>query len=215
MITMATLDKAFRSIQDDLGLDEVYVLGTNCADNSPSPKAARDFLKEGVQVDEQNVRGYEFMQDFRVHVKTVKGDEYIKKPYFCLPGKVADSAIADSCLACFDYTNGLADVVVGYMGAPLDKSPRMDSSYQTITSRNERGNEMINVALQAGRLNIYEEARGSGLHEKFSTATVNSDSIVLQMTGGTVKENGMPQLFGEGMATVMSALGPKGINFAR
>jgi coenzyme F420-reducing hydrogenase beta subunit len=189
-------------------------LGTNCADNSPSPRAAREFLREGLQVDEQNVKGYEFMQDFRVHVKG-GSNEYTKKPYFCLPGKVADSAIADSCLACFDYTNGLADVVVGYMGAPLDKSGRMDSSYQTLTCRNERGSEMIDVALRAGRLNIYEEAPGSGTHEKFATATVASDSIVLAMTGGDVKQKGMPILLGELMATVMSSLGPKGINFAR
>ena len=31
---------AFRAVQDDLGLEEVYVLGTNCADNSPTPEAA-------------------------------------------------------------------------------------------------------------------------------------------------------------------------------
>ena len=189
-------------------------MGTNCADNSPSPKAAREFLKEGVKVDERNVKGYEFMQDFRVHVKG-RGNEYIKKPYFCLPGKVADAAIADSCLACFDYTNGLADVVVGYMGAPLDKSGRMDSSYQTLTCRNERGSEMIEITRRAGRLNIDEEAQGSGSHEKFATATVTSDSIVLAMTGGEVKQKGMPNLWGELMATVISSLGPKGINFAR
>ena len=41
---------AFRKVQNDLGLDEVYVLGTNCADNSPTPKAAQDFLEEGLQV---------------------------------------------------------------------------------------------------------------------------------------------------------------------
>ena len=37
-------------------------MGTNCVDNSPTPKAARDFLTDGVGVDETRVRGYEFMQ---------------------------------------------------------------------------------------------------------------------------------------------------------
>ena len=69
--------------------------------------------------------------DFRVHIKrsspaadsiadsivgssagTVPADlkegagKYTKVPYFCLPGDVAERAIAKSCLACFDYTNG-------------------------------------------------------------------------------------------------------------
>jgi hypothetical protein len=54
---------AFRAIQHELGLEEVYVLGTNCADNSPTPKAAREFIQKGMKIDNsQKVRGYEFMQ---------------------------------------------------------------------------------------------------------------------------------------------------------
>ncbi len=37
--------QAFRSIQDQLGLEQVYVLGTNCADNSPTPEAAQNLFK--------------------------------------------------------------------------------------------------------------------------------------------------------------------------
>mmetsp|Transcript_47861 Transcript_47861/g.144765 ORF Transcript_47861/g.144765 Transcript_47861/m.144765 type:complete len:281 (+) Transcript_47861:190-1032(+) len=54
--------QAFRAVQDSLDLEEVYVLGTNCVDNSPTPQAARNFLTKGVQVDETKARGYEFMQ---------------------------------------------------------------------------------------------------------------------------------------------------------
>lgn len=205
--------QAFRAVQDSLDLEDVYVLGTNCVDNSPTPQAARNFLTDGVQVDEAKARGYEFMQDFKVHVKME--DDYVKKPYFCLPGNVADAAIADSCLACFDYTNALADVVVGYMGAPLDSSGKMDDTFQTLTVRNSRGQKMIQSAVDAGRLKIGEEATGSGSHEKISTATVASDSIVQAMVGGEVKEKGMPRFLGEVMAVVMRNIGPKGIGFAR
>ena len=205
--------QAFRSIEDELGLEEAYVLGTNCADNSPTPKAARNFLSQGVGVDEGRVKGYEFMQDFKVHVKTEGG--YEKKPYFCLPGEIAQEAIATSCLACFDYTNALADVVVGYMGAPLDGATRMDECFQTLTLRNERGASMVAAAEDAGRLNIGDVAGGTGNHEKIAMATVVADSIVLAMTGGEVKEEGMPRLIGEVMAFIMTNVGPKGINFAR
>jgi len=214
---MVGLGAAFRSVQDKLGLDEVFVLGTNCADNSPTPKAAQEFLREGLKVDETKVQGYEFMQDFRVHVKMEKNtpDDYIKKPYFCLPGKVAEGAIAKSCLACFDYTNALADVVVGYMGAPLVGGARMDKSFQTIAVRNTRGERMIDVALQSGRIQFGDIAGGSGAHEKMASATVAADSIVLAMAGGEVKQEGMPVLVGEIMAMALTKIGPKGMNFAR
>ena len=205
--------QAFRSVQHELDLDEVYVLGTNCADNSPTSKAAENFIRNGVNVDDSNVRGYEFMQDFRVHVKT--DTSYVTKPYFTLPGSIAEASIAPSCLACFDYTNGLADVVVGYMGAPLEPNTRMDASLQTLTIRNSRGARMVETAVTASRLEICETASGKGAHEKLASATVMSDGIVQGMIGGVVREEGMPMWMGEVMATVMTFIGPKGVNFAR
>lgn len=206
--------QAFRAVEQELGLEEVYVMGTNCVDNSPTADAAKDFITNGVKIDEDaGIRGYEFMQDFRVHVKT--DDAYIKKPYFVLPGTIAEASIATSCLACFDYTNGLADVVVGYMGAPLDGSDRMDKAFQTVTMRNAKGASMVQTAIENQRLELFGAATGTGAHEKISTATVTSDSIVLKMVGGKVQEQGMPGFVGEVMATVMRAMGPKGINFAR
>jgi len=207
--------QAFRSIEEDLNLDEVYVLGTNCADNSPTPQAARDFIREGVKIDDtqETIQGYEFMQDFKVHVKT--NDSYIKKPYFVLPGTIAEPSIAKSCLACFDYTNALADVVVGYMGAPLESNQRMDAAYQTLTVRNERGSQMVQTAIDSSRLELGEIAQGEGKHEMTASATVASDSIVLAMSGGNVKEEGLPMVVGEIMAFVMRSIGPTGVNFAR
>jgi Coenzyme F420 hydrogenase/dehydrogenase, beta subunit C terminus len=206
---------AFRAVEDSLGLEEVYVLGTNCADNSPTSEAAQNFIRNGVKLntDQSKVQGYEFMQDFKVHVKS--DDSYITKPYFTLPGTIAEASIAPSCLSCFDYTNGLADVVVGYMGAPLDANARMDQSYQTLTIRNEKGGRMIQAALDTSRIALGEQAFGSGSHEKLAVATVGSDSIILKMVGKPVPEQGMPVWLGEIMAFAMRNIGPKGINFAR
>jgi coenzyme F420-reducing hydrogenase beta subunit len=149
--------QAFRAVEGDLNLEKVYVLGTNCVDNSPTPNAAREFVRNGVKVESDNVKGYEFMQDFRVHVKT--GDTYTKTPYFVLPGTIAEASIATSCLACFDYTNGLVDVVVGYMGAPLDGSDRMDEALQTITIRNDNGATMLRAAMVRNRLQRYNHQK--------------------------------------------------------
>jgi hypothetical protein len=70
---------------------------------------------------------YEFMADFTVHIKVAwfpdnssptgfmasrrqatenLKEQYNTVPYFCLPGTIAEKAIAKSCLGCFDYTNG-------------------------------------------------------------------------------------------------------------
>ena len=217
--------QAFRSpdVQDALGLEKVYVLGTNCADNSPSSLASADFISSGLDIDEselKSVKGYEFMQDFQVHVKKngVGGDDddivYEKIPYFSLPGKIAQSSIADSCLACFDYTNALADVVVGYMGAPLDGGGKMDSTFQTLTVRNDLGKEMVDVALKSGRLEVSGEATGVGKWQDFAVQTVVADGIVAEMVGERPKEAGMPRWIGGLVAKVVTSIGPKGMNFA-
>lgn len=153
------------------------------------------------------------MQDFKVHVKME--DSYVTKPYFTLPGSIAEASIAPSCLSCFDYTNGLADVVVGYMGAPLDPNSRMDQSYQTLTIRNARGARMVQAAMDASRVVLGKPTSGSGSHEKLATATVGSDSLVMKMVGKPVPESGMPGWLGEIMAFAMRNVGPKGISFAR
>ena len=210
--------QAFRTIQDDLGLDEVFVLGTNCADNSPTPQAANKFIVDGVQIssdDATRVQGYEFMQDFKVHVK-MDDMSYIKRPYFSLPGTIAEESIAKSCRACFDYTNSLADVVVGYMGAPLvGNDAQMDESYQTLTIRNERGRAMVNTAIGTSRLAVEDIATGSGSHEWLASATVSSDVLVNAMIGGTVPEEGMPPWLGDIIGFGLRSVGPKGVSFAR
>jgi len=240
--------QAFRALQNDpeamesLGLDEdggVFVLGTNCADNSPSQGAARNFISEGIGIGENNVgdvMGYEFMQDFKVHVKMrsngsdgdsdepkskegENGDTYVyeKLPYFCLPGSIAQSSIADSCKACFDYTNALADVVVGYMGAPIDKNFSMNTSYQTLAIRNDRGMKMVHAALEreTPRISLHGEAQGSGSYEAFVMSTVENDAIVMSMAGQTPPEEGMPKWIGNIVAAIVTRLSPKGMNFAR
>ena len=202
--------QAFRAIQHTLQLEQVYVLGTNCADNSPTPQAAQAFVQDGVGVMQlsSTVMGYEFAQDFRVHIKTTDQD-YLTKPYFSLPGTLAKTSIAPSCLTCMDYTNALADVVVGYMGAPLEG--RMTDSWQTLSIRNDRGAFMV----QKAGLTIQGPATGKGPHETLTLATVRSDGVVKSLLGEEVSKQGMPDWSGHLVASVLTRLGPKGVAFAR
>jgi coenzyme F420-reducing hydrogenase beta subunit len=205
--------QAFRIVQNDLGLEVVYVLGTNCADNSPTPEAATQFIEQGLQISTATVTGYEFMPDYRVHVKQMDGS-YVKRPYFSLPGTIAETAIAKSCLTCMDYTNGLADVVVGYMGAPLTGA--MDQNYQTLTVRNQRGAFMVDTAIAINKLAIAPEAAGrSGRFAGMVGATLESDALVGRMIGKAPATAGMPVWLGDILATILTRTGPKGLNFAK
>jgi coenzyme F420-reducing hydrogenase beta subunit len=214
--------QAFRTIEKDLQLEQVYVLGTNCADNSPTPKAAAQFLQYGVGIEESDlstVAGYEFMQDYRVHVKLreeANVTRYVKRPYFSLPPAIAETAIAKSCLTCMDYTNGLADVVVGYMGAPL-LSSSMDRSYQTLTVRNRRGAFMVDLAQTRLEIRPEQAGRSGRFVAGLVGATLTSDALVNQMVGSAPPppNNGMPVWIGEILATILTQTGPKGLNFAK
>ena len=130
-----------------LGLepDGLFILGTHCVDNSPTPQAAKRFVSTlpGIGAERaKDVLAYEFMSDFRVHARlrsvgesgageergssrqaeggpvsleadAPAAEEVVKAAYMTLPPSIGIPSIAPSCFACFDYTNGLADLVVG------------------------------------------------------------------------------------------------------
>lgn len=124
--------QALRSIERHLGLEKLYVMGTNCVDNGRR-ETLEKFLSAASARPETALH-YEFMQDYRVghrdgqswtgshphdahphrsqvHIKHTDGSfEYI--PYFCLPANDLNDVIAPSCYSCFDYPNALADLVV-------------------------------------------------------------------------------------------------------
>lgn len=60
--------QALRAVQPSLNLDELLVLGTNCADNVGSPSALRRFL-EAVSSSPSSASGFEFMQDYSVSAR--------------------------------------------------------------------------------------------------------------------------------------------------
>ncbi|GJN15402.1 hypothetical protein PR202_gb02315 [Eleusine coracana subsp. coracana] len=64
------------------------------------------FLK-AASSEPETVLHYEFMQDYKVHLKHLDGHTE-EVPYFCLPANDLVDVIAPSCYSCFDYTNALA-----------------------------------------------------------------------------------------------------------
>ncbi|OKH31783.1 hypothetical protein NIES2119_27830 [[Phormidium ambiguum] IAM M-71] len=183
--------QALRAVEKQLGLEKLYVLGTPCVDNV-SRAGLQKFL-ETTSKSPETVVYYEFMQDFRVHFKHEDGSiETV--PFFGLNTKELKDVFAPSCMSCFDYVNSLADLVVGYMGAPF--------GWQWIVVRNDTGQEMLDL-----------------VKDQIETQPVNSSgdrrNAVQQSIPAYDKAVTLPMWAAKLMGVVIEQIGPKGLEYAR
>ena len=183
--------QALRAIEKQLGLEQLYVLGTPCVDNV-SRAGLQKFL-ETTSRSPDTVIHYEFMQDFRVHFKHEDGfTETV--PFFGLKTNQLKDVFAPSCMSCFDYVNGLADLVVGYMGAPF--------GWQWIVVRNDRGQRMLDTVM-----------------DQLDTQPVMSEgdrkAAVQQSIPAYDKAVTLPMWVAKLMVRVIERIGPKGLEYAR
>ncbi|TVQ65336.1 MAG: hypothetical protein EA366_00180 [Spirulina sp. DLM2.Bin59] len=183
--------QALRAVEKELGLEKLYVLGTPCVDNV-SRAGLQKFL-DTTSRSPDTVVYYEFMQDFRVHFKHEDGSTETV-PFFGLNTKELKDVFAPSCMSCFDYVNGLADLVVGYMGAPF--------GWQWIVVRNDTGQEMLDLI--QGQLET--QPVGSGGDRRAAV----QQSIPAYDKGVT-----LPMWAAKLMGVVIERIGPKGLEYAR
>ena len=183
--------QALRAVEKELGLEKLYVLGTPCVDNVT--RAGLQKFLETTSKSPETVVHYEFMQDFRVHFKHEDGSTEMV-PFFGLNTKELKDIFAPSCLSCFDYVNGLADLVVGYMGAPF--------GWQWLVVRNETGQEMLDL-----------------VREQLETQTVTSSgdrtAAVQQSIPAYDQGVTLPMWAAQLMGVVIEKIGPKGLEYAR
>jgi 3,8-divinyl protochlorophyllide a 8-vinyl-reductase (ferredoxin) len=183
--------QALRAVEKELGIEKLYVLGTPCTDNV-SRAGLQKFL-DTTSRSPSTVVYYEFMQDFNVHFKHEDGSTELV-PFFGLNTKELKDVFAPSCLSCFDYVNSLADLVVGYMGAPF--------GWQWIVVRNDRGQEMLDLV--------------QGLLE---TQPVSSQGkrqeAVQQGIAAYDKALTLPMWVAKVLGVAIKQIGPKGLEYAR
>ncbi|NJK99563.1 MAG: hypothetical protein HC910_02995 [Spirulinaceae cyanobacterium SM2_1_0] len=183
--------QALRAVEKELGLEKLYVLGTPCVDNVT--RAGLQKFLETTSKSPETVVHYEFMQDFRVHFKHEDGSiETV--PFFGLNTKELKDVFAPSCLSCFDYVNGLADLVVGYMGAPF--------GWQWLVVRNERGRELL--ASARDQLEMQPVNSQGDRHQAVQ------QSIPAYEAGVT-----LPMWAARLMGVIIEKIGPKGLEYAR
>lgn len=183
--------QALRAVEKQLGLEKLYVLGTPCVDNVT--RAGLQKFLDTTSRSPETVVYYEFMQDFRVHFKHEDGSiETV--PFFGLNTKELKDVFAPSCMTCFDYVNSLADLVVGYMGAPF--------GWQWIVVRNDTGQAMLDL-----------------VKDQIETQSVNSSgdrrNAVQQSIPAYDKGVTLPMWAAKLMGVVIEKIGPKGLEYAR
>jgi len=183
--------QALRSVEKELGLEKLYVLGTPCVDNVT--RAGLQKFLETTSKSPDTVVHYEFMQDFRVHFRHEDGS-IEKVPFFGLKTDQLKDVFAPSCMTCFDYVNSLADLVVGYMGAPF--------GWQWIMVRNERGKEMLDL--------VQEQ-----LETQAVMAKGDRHQAVQQSIPAYDKAVTLPMWAAKLMGVVIEKIGPQGLEYAR
>lgn len=125
---------ALRAIEQDLGLEALYVLGTPCSDNTVT-EHFHQFLALLTKRPGE-VTYLEFLPEYRVELRYRDGTvEHI--PFLSLPiASLPDDFFPLTCRSCMDYVNRLADLTVGYLAADGD---------QWLIVRNERGRELLDL----------------------------------------------------------------------
>ncbi|MCC5649404.1 Coenzyme F420 hydrogenase/dehydrogenase, beta subunit C-terminal domain [Nostoc sp. XA013] len=183
--------QALRAVEKQLGLEKLYVLGTPCVDNVN--RAGLQKFLETTSRSSDTVVHYEFMQDFRVHFKHEDGSSETV-PFFGLKTNQLKDVFAPSCMSCFDYVNSLADLVVGYMGAPF--------GWQWIVVRNDTGKEMLDLVKDQ-------------LDTQPVTSKGNRKEAVQQSIPAYDKGVTLPMWAAKLMGVVIEKIGPKGLEYAR
>lgn len=183
--------QALRAVEKQLGLEKLYVLGTPCVDNVN--RAGLQKFLDTTSKSPETVVSYEFMQDFRVHFKHEDGSTETV-PFFGLKTNQLKDVFAPSCMSCFDYVNSLADLVVGYMGAPF--------GWQWIVVRNNTGQEMLDL--------VQEQLQVQEVMSKGDRTAAVQQSIPAYDKGVT-----LPMWAAKMMGVVIEKIGPKGLEYAR
>lgn len=188
---------ALRAIEEELGFDALYVIGTPCSDNTTT-KNFRDFL--GRLTDRPDEVSYlEFRADYQVEMRFDDGAQkevpFLKLPISDLP----PDFFPLTCRTCVDYTNSLADITVGYMAGQGE---------QWLIVRNARGQALIDLLGDDVRLApVGTKGKRESAVKGFITNT--------ELAAGGLPLRRMPDWLRPIMAWLQPKIGPQGIEFAR
>jgi len=188
---------ALRMIEEKLGLERLYVIGTPCSDNTTTENFHR-FL---ALLDErpESITYLEFRADYHVEIRHDDG-RVRTIPFLMLPlSDLPADFFPLTCRTCVDYTNALADITVGYMAG---------TGEQWLLVRNARGEELLELI----RDDVALEAPSSAGKR---AAAVKGFAANTERAAGGLPLRRMPRFLRPLVAWLQPRIGPRGLEFAR
>ena len=188
---------ALRAIEEDLGFDALYVIGTPCSDNTTTENF-HQFL--GRLTDHPDAVSYlEFRADYQVEMRFDDGTRreipFLKLPISDLP----QDFFPLTCRTCVDYTNALSDITVGYMAGEGE---------QWLIVRNARGQKLLELLGDEVVLSpVGSKGKRAGAVKGFITNT--------ELAAGGLPVRRMPDWLRPLMAWLQPRIGPRAAEFAR
>ncbi len=188
---------ALRALQDELGLEALYVIGTPCSDNT-STENFHEFLARLDQAPD-SIRYLEFRADYHVELRYEDG-RVREIPFLQLPlADLRPDFFPLTCRSCVDYSNALSDITVGYMGG---------EGRQWILVRNVRGQEMLDLL---GDEILLESPGSAGSR----AGAVRGFIANTERAAGGLPLRRMPGWLRPIVGWLMPRIGPRGLEFAR
>lgn len=192
---------ALRAIQPQLereqGLEQLYVIGTPCSDNTTTDNF-HQFLSL-ISDQPQDISYVEFRADYKVEVRTDQGEQRLI-PFLNLPlSTLPPDFFPLTCRTCVDYTNVLADITVGYMGG---------HGQQWLLVRNTRGQAVLD-GIQAQLVTSAPISRGK------RDGPVRGFMANTERAAGGLPLRRMPAWIKPLVNWLMPRVGPRGLEFAR
>lgn len=123
-----------RQAERELGLEHLDLIGIPCSDNVTYED--QQFFLKTISASPATVVHYEFMQDYSLWLHHEDGHRE-RVNYIDFPMDQLQGIFPSACLSCFDYPNALADITIGYMGAPL--------GWQWVLARTGQGVELLDL----------------------------------------------------------------------
>lgn len=188
---------ALRALEEELGLDALWVIGTPCSDNTTTENF--HLFLDRLSERPNEIEYLEFRADYHVELRFTDG-EVREIPFLNLPiSDLPDDFFPLTCRTCTDYTNVLADMTVGYMGGEGD---------QWLIVRNKRGEELVELLGDE----LVAQAPGSAGRRK---GPVKGFLKNVERAAGGLPVRSMPDWLRPVVARLMPVIGPRGLEFAR
>lgn len=189
---------ALRALEAELDFDSITVIGTPCSDNSTTDRF-HDFL---ARLDDrpETISYLEFRADYRVELRFDDGRKPRFIPFLKLPlSDLPPDFFPMTCKTCVDYTNRLADIVVGYMGGDGD---------QWVIVRNARGQTLWDrLADRVATRPLTDKGKRDAAVRGFMANT--------ERAAGGLPLRRMPDWVRPIVAWLQPRTGPRGLEFAR